>query len=257
MVIHKPLRVKSRHGYTLAAELHEPEGKGPFVVVLFAHGYGSSKDSKKGSLVSQALEDRYACLRFDYAGHGESGGAFEGTTVTRCVEDVEDILIHLRAMRDRRLDMGRIVMYGSSLGGAVSIVVASRHPEVKAMLLFAPASDFSIQEGACEEARSRGRSSIAMPSWRRGTIMIHCNLAEDGARHDFYALAKKIRCPALIFHGDADKVIPLGQSERLKKALAHAELQVVPGADHVFNDDRALCARLAAECRKFLDKHLK
>jgi acetyl esterase/lipase len=65
--------------------------------------------------------------------------------------------------------------------------------------------------------------------------------------------------PFLFFHGDADDLIPISQSEVLRDALrakgVEAELIVIPGAGHgIGSFDRA---KLLTQSREFLDKHLK
>ena len=75
----------------------------------------------------------------------------------------------------------------------------------------------------------------------------------------FTRAAEKGDAPFLIFHGDADGVVPLGQSKLLFDALRHAkveaELIVVKGAGHGGDGFGAAENREALE--KFLDKHLK
>lgn len=257
MAIDKHLRIKSRHGYTIAAELRIPDGKGPFPLVVFAHGYRSSKGSSKIMAIMAAIQDRYACLRFDFSGHGESEGDFESITPTRGAEDMEDVIASVRqhAAKDlKKIDATRLAFFGSSFGGGVALLVAARHPELKALILFAPASDYRFRKAACEEARRQGKQIITVPFNRTGTLPIRCQMVEDGLRHDFYALTKTIRCPTIIFHGDKDEVIPLEFSRRLKDALPKGRLDIIPGADHLFNDDERLLDELVARCRKFLDE---
>ncbi len=252
-----PLQIKSRHGYTLAAELSIPKGEGQFPLVMFAHGYRTSKNSKKIACIAKKFKEKYACCRFDFSGHGESGGEFESLTITRCSEDIEDILAHIRQTPEawsKKIDTTRVILYGSSLGGCVSVIVASRHPEVKAMLLFAPASDYTHRLELCRQARKKGNHSISIPFRGIGTLQIHCTLIEDGAAYDFYGLAKKIACPVLIFHGDNDDVVPLEHSKRLEQSFPHARLEILHGVDHTFNDDPELIEKLAGKCLAFLVK---
>jgi len=253
------LTIKSRHGHSLAAVLHIPDGKGTFPLVVFAHGYRSSKGSSKIMAIMAAIQDRYACLRFDFSGHGESSGDFESTTPTRGAEDMEDAIAHVcqHAGKDiKKIDATRLAFFGSSFGGGVALLVAARHPELKALILFAPASDYHFRKAACEEARKQGKQAINVPFNRTGTLPIRCQMVEDGLRHDFYALAKMIGCPTLIFHGDKDEVIPLEFSKRLKEALPNGRLDIIPNADHIFNDDERLLDELVTRCEKFLDTHL-
>jgi carboxymethylenebutenolidase len=65
--------------------------------------------------------------------------------------------------------------------------------------------------------------------------------------------------PVLILHGDADRVVPVGEAHRLDRVLQEAgvphEVHIYPGAGHSFvgpDAEDALARTLA-----FLDAHLK
>lgn len=75
-------------------------------------------------------------------------------------------------------------------------------------------------------------------------------------------VSKQNAVPTIIFHGTKDNVVPISQSEELKKALDHAlaenEFIIVPNGDHGFNnipnDD---IDALIAQCIVFIKKHLR
>ena len=62
-----------------------------------------------------AANDR-ACVRFDYSGHGESGGAFVDGTIGRWLE--ESVAVFDRFCR------GPQVVIGSSMGGWMALLLA-------------------------------------------------------------------------------------------------------------------------------------
>ena len=62
-----------------------------------------------------------AFLRFDYRGHGASGGRFEDG----CIGDWRDDAL---AMVDEAVD-GPVVLVGSSMGGWIMLLVALARPE--------------------------------------------------------------------------------------------------------------------------------
>ena len=73
------LQVRGDGGATLsiAYRFHEPEPERP-VYVWFC-GFGSEMGSLKAEEVARWTRDVVAgCLRFDYSGHGASGGRFRG-----------------------------------------------------------------------------------------------------------------------------------------------------------------------------------
>jgi pimeloyl-ACP methyl ester carboxylesterase len=110
-------------------------GEGPTVVWL--GGFHSDMKGTKAEVLSeQALATGGSYLRFDYFGHGESDGAFRGVTISRWREDA------LAAIDD--LTDGPLVLVGSSMGGWLSCLAAIARPDrVKAMVLIAPAPDFT------------------------------------------------------------------------------------------------------------------
>jgi pimeloyl-ACP methyl ester carboxylesterase len=104
------------------------------------------------------------------------------------------------------------VLLGSSLGGYLAALAASRRPEhVRGLVLFAPAFGFAARW----EARL-GPEGVA--EWReRGTIpVMHYGtgreeplafeLISDARRH---AEMPDPRCPALVFAGRRDETVPL------------------------------------------------
>lgn len=253
-----PLNIKSRHGHPIASVLHLPDGDGPFPLVICCHGYKSTKESKRISIIIQTLQGDYACIRFDFSGHGASGGNVEEVTPTLGAEDLEDILSFIHDGKEtflQKLDKKKIILEGSSFGGGVALLVAARHPEIMALQLFAPTSDYAERLALCREAEKNGKNTITL-RFSKFSLEVYCKLAKDGARYPFYQLAKKIVCPVIIFHGDKDFIIPVEHSQRLKEALPNAQLEIVKGADHLFNDDLALYAELAKKGKEFLDKHV-
>ena len=93
-------------------------GEGKTVVLL--HGSGSQAGDWYG--VMPALRRRYHVLVPDLPGHGESGPA-EGAL------PVGDLADSLGALLDARSPGRPAILVGNSLGGWVSLLYASRHPE--------------------------------------------------------------------------------------------------------------------------------
>ncbi len=56
---------------------------------------------------------------------------------------------------------------------------------------------------------------------------------------DIYKLAKNIKTPTLIIHGDQDDVVPIEQSQKLLKSIGSKDrkLKIIRGADHDIRGD--------------------
>ncbi|MGO9807032.1 MAG: alpha/beta hydrolase, partial [Rhodomicrobium sp.] len=107
-------------------------------------GYKSDmKGTKAEALAHWATEAGRACTRFDYSGHGESGGTFTDGTIGRWLEDT--LAVFDACCR------GPQILIGSSMGGwlALLMVRALRQrsqpgpASVTGLVLIAPAVDFT------------------------------------------------------------------------------------------------------------------
>src|SRR3954468_5037126 len=117
------------------------EGAGPGLFWL--GGFKSDMKGTKAEALSQwARENGRACTRFDYSGHGESGGDFRGGTIGRWLE--ESLAVFTAYAQ------GPQVVIGSSMGGWIALLLLRelrRRKEAKAsvagLVLIAPAVDFT------------------------------------------------------------------------------------------------------------------
>jgi fermentation-respiration switch protein FrsA (DUF1100 family) len=142
----------------------------------------------------------------DYIGYGLSGGK---ASEIGCRETAEAGFENLRS---RGFPANRIIAAGWSLGGAVAIDLASRHP-VGGLIAF---STFT-------NTRDMGKTifPIALPRWF--------------FRDRFESLRKisDVHCPILLGHGRRDSLIPFSMSERLLAATnPTAPRIVIDEADH-------------------------
>src|SRR5262245_48183271 len=116
------------------------DGKSPGLFWL--GGFKSDmKGTKAEALDCWAEKEGRACLRFDYSGHGESGGIFTDGTIGRWLG--ESLAVYLRFAQ------GPQVVIGSSMGGWLALLLAralSRRSDaapIAGMVLIAPAVDFT------------------------------------------------------------------------------------------------------------------
>src|ERR1700760_3672864 len=106
-------------------------------------GFNSNMTGSKAvALDAWAVENYRACVRFDYSGHGESGGAFVDGTIGRWLEESLAVF--------DRFCSGPQVVIGSSMGGWMALLLAraiatrKENPATLAgLVLIAPAPDFT------------------------------------------------------------------------------------------------------------------
>lgn len=176
-------------------------------------------------------------VRFDYSGHGESGGRFEDGTISRWAEEA-------RAVFDA-CTKGPQIVVGSSMGGWISLLLARalgskrKSRRLAALVLVAPAPDFT------EELMWK-----AMPEDVRNTILtegvwyrhaqygppqpLTRGLIEDGRRNLVLGSPFVVGCPVRILQGVADPDVPWQHAVRLTSCLAEDDvvLTLIKDGDH-------------------------
>jgi fermentation-respiration switch protein FrsA (DUF1100 family) len=147
-----------------------------------------------------------ALLVVDYPGYGASGG--------RASEDglYEAADLAYQSLVDRpEVDRARIFVYGRSLGSAVATNLASTR-SVAGLVLESPFTS----------ARDMSRRHYALFP----TFILRLRL-------DNLAALPRVRCPVLVFHGTADRLVPPEMGRRVAAAApGPSELVLIEGAGH-------------------------
>ena len=137
--------MKSRHvvfpcgDIYLEGELHFPEGKGPFPVVVVCHPhplYCGDMDNNVVTAVCFALvRNSIAALRFNFRGVGNSKGSYgEGVGEQ---EDLRAALDFVSTLKE--IDSQRIGLAGYSFGGLVAASASAKDDRVQQLALISPA----------------------------------------------------------------------------------------------------------------------
>ncbi|HEY9610286.1 alpha/beta hydrolase, partial [Allocoleopsis sp.] len=117
-------KVERIHGWWI------PTNKPKLGTLLYFHGNGINI----GANVNQARRLRqmgFSVLLIDYRGYGRSEGGIPSES--RIYQDAETAWNYL--VKERRVPASQIYLYGHSLGGAVAIELARRHPEAAGLIV--------------------------------------------------------------------------------------------------------------------------
>jgi pimeloyl-ACP methyl ester carboxylesterase len=233
------------------AFVHTP---GTTPTVLFLTGFRSDMTGGKAlHLERHCARAGQGYLRFDYRGHGASGGRFEdGCTGDWC----EDAL----AILDRVIQ-GPVVLVGSSMGGWIMLLAALRRPErVRGLVGIAAAPDFThdlILPGLTPGRRQLlHRDGVLLaPSAYGEPTPITRRLLEDGDRHLLLHGPIPIRCPIHLLHGQEDPDVPWQTSLRLAARLESpaVTVELVKDGDHRLSREEDL-RRIAAAVDRVLEQ---
>jgi len=208
--------------------------------------------TKALALDAWAAERGRACVRFDYSGHGESGGDFTDGTIGRWLEES-------LAAFDGFCE-GPQVVIGSSMGGWMALLLAraiARRVPSKATLaglvLIAPAPDFT------EELMWKGFPPAAKRAietegvWLRPSeygepYPITRNLIEEGRDHLLLGGSIVTGCPVRILQGAQDPDVPWRHAFALTERLPSDDvvLTMIQDGDHRLSRPQDIARILAA-----------
>ncbi|MDR1026041.1 MAG: prolyl oligopeptidase family serine peptidase [Lactobacillus sp.] len=236
------LFLKNNSGLKIAALLDRDEAKSKQGLVILSNGFGGVKDSPGRQLVADLFQDLgYATLRMDNRGRGESEGSTLDSTVAAGLEDLSTLVNY--ADSQTWVDKDNIGLYGNSYGGGVAVFEAARNPIYSFIIFSSPSVD--------NKEMYEYAGIIDIKKWKTDGVaeMFGCQRSykfyEEAQTINGYKEAEKIKCPALILHGDEDEAVPLSQSQRLHKAIANSTLIVLKGHAHNAGKSKEAIANIA------------
>ncbi|MFH1132619.1 MAG: alpha/beta fold hydrolase [Pseudomonadota bacterium] len=105
--------------------------------VVLCNGYGKEYPIIRSPLVGFARElarHGFACLRFDYAGYGDSEGEFADATITSMCDDIETAIEQLKI----KSGVKHVGLLGTRFGSTLATLVAARRPDTSHLILWEP-----------------------------------------------------------------------------------------------------------------------
>ena len=220
---------------TIAVRLRE--GKSPGVFWL--GGFKSDmRGIKADALDRWAAAKGRACIRFDYSGHGESGGDFREGTIGRWLD--ESVAVY------RAFAKGPQVLIGSSMGGWIALLLAQRlreiadAPPLAGMVLIAPAVDFTEElmwkafPAAVKRELEEKGEWLRPSEYAEGPYPITRTLIEEGREHLMLGGLIEPGCPVHILQGVQDPDVPWRHAVELVSRFARDDvvLTLIKDGDH-------------------------
>lgn len=191
------------YGWWIPAET--PRG-----AVLFLHG--------KACTISDNLERAarfhrlgFTVLLADYRGYGLSKGLYPNER--RVYEDAEAMWRYLT--EERGVAPTAVMIYGHSLGGAIAIELAARHPNAACLMV---ESSFTCMQAMATQ-------NVFLKPFPVGWLL----------SQEFNSLKKvqSLPMPKLFAHGKQDNVVPYGMGQKLYQAASEPKrLLINAEADH-------------------------
>ena len=208
--------------------------------ILLLHGGLGARDQMQP--LAQALEPRLDPVTLDLPGHGDAplgGGGF----------DIET----MRARVIGELDawqLGRIAIFGYSMGGYVALEVARRRPDLAAAVVTLGTKFAWTPESAAREAKyldvakirakvpyfaeelERRHTALGWEAVLAQTAAMMASLGQDPVLTP--ERLAEIQCPVRVMVGDRDGTVSVEESLAASRALTRGQLEVLPGVAHPF-----------------------
>jgi pimeloyl-ACP methyl ester carboxylesterase len=204
-------------------------------------GYKSDMNGTKAvALAEWAARKGRACVRFDYSGHGESGGAFTDGTIGRWLG--ESVSVFDACCR------GPQVVIGSSMGGWLALLLAQalrkrKEPapaSLAGLVLVAPAVDFTEELMWKRFTPEIKRELADKGMWARPSqysaepYLVTRQLIEEGRNHLLLGAMIETGCPVRILQGVQDPDVPWQHAKALVARFACDDvvLTLIKDGDH-------------------------
>ncbi len=221
--------------------------------LLLLHGIGGNADAWRRQY--STFGDRFRVVGWDAPGYGNS---FSFPTDSPSVEDYADAFI---AVLDA-LDIEQATTVGHSLGGLIAACAAARSPErIKRLVLTACSSGHATYDeerrqsilrtrldafatgDATTYARSRVMNLLSAspaPDVVEEAVRVMSQIREPGfpqatrmvSASDIFPFLPRIKAPARVVCGTADKVTPVDLNRAIAAALPGSDFVGIDGAGH-------------------------
>ncbi|WP_404400299.1 alpha/beta hydrolase [Pelagibacterium halotolerans] len=192
--------------------------------------------SKAQALDALGEREGLAVTRFDYSGHGISGGQFLEGTISRWLEE---------ALAVFDTTDGEQIVIGSSMGGWLALLLNRALRErgdnrVRGIVLIAPAVDMTQ-----DLMRSTFTDAELLDLWEKGRVeqpsdysdepyVLTRELIEDGEKHLMFGQPIRTHCPVAILQGGKDTDVPPAHALKLVSHLISdpVTFTLIPDGDH-------------------------
>lgn len=223
------------NGIELYYEVH---GDGPAVV--FAHGAGGNHLSWWQQV--PVFARKYRCVIFDHRGFGQSPDVANGPGSQAFVEDLKDLLDHLK--------IDRVSLVAQSMGGRTCLGFTLEHPErVQALVMADTTGGFG--DARMAQLRAEGEATMAganppprtyarhFPQEQPAQAFLYEQIrALNPPRHEVSApgptadQVRALRTPTLLIVGVHDVITPPAMIKMFQSYIPHARLAEVAGSGH-------------------------
>lgn len=242
-------------GYDLVLDLYRPENlEQPASALVFIHGGGWSRHGRDYYLywASRYAMKGYVCVSIDYR-------ISEEAPFPAAVEDAKCALRWVRAnAQELSIDPNRIAVIGQSAGGHLAMMVGYS-PDVEAF--DGDGGNPGISSAVRAVVSFYGPTDLTAPIVsKEKAVKRFMGRESQKEAPERYAAASPLRYitaddpPTLIFHGTADDLVPVEQSDRLAAALDELGIPYVYDRQDGWNHAMDIWGPVNERCLYVMDR---
>lgn len=169
---------------------------------------------------------------FDFCGGGNYSYSDWQDNMSLFTEQHDLESVAWEISREPFVDERNLFLCGASLGATITLMAARANVEmIKGCVLLYPA--FNLYEAVRTACPNRDDIPESFP-------LMSMNVSGDFLRsccdYDFYEHVPSFPQDVLLFHGDADKNVPLSYSQRAAELFPRCDLRIIPSGEHGFVD---------------------
>lgn len=201
-----------QYGLLWLPENSNPTQKAPLVVLIHGGCWLNAFDIQHSQSLSSALADAgYAVWSLEYRRSGDAGGAWPGS-----YDDVKQGLAFISSLSDFPVNLDKVVLMGHSAGGHLALLAASEIKGISGVIGLAAITDI------IEYSRGGNSCQTATLDFMGGPYESNPN-AYQAAN----PVGKPVHERTILLQGDADSIVPPGQS-----TLPGISTEMLEGAGH-------------------------
>lgn len=223
-------------------------------LIIMSHGMMMSGSLNPIRDMAEGLnEGGYDTLRLDFRGNGRSSGSITDMTPLTEVNDLLSVIEYTVGHSEEFGSHGSIVLCGHSLGGLVSLLVASalsggrvhglEYAEDIGKMSSALAGLFLLAPAVNVEADSKA-GRVGTVTFDPENIPEIVEVWGSGLSKEYFVTARELDTfktisayhgPACVLLGERDRLVEMNLADKINAALPQAELHIIPRGDHLFS----------------------
>lgn len=253
-MVRKEILIQTSAGdvFAVYTSAETPDSVKPLIIMC--HGMMMSGSLNPIRDVAEGLnEGGYDTLRLDFRGNGRSSGSITDMTPLTEVNDLLSVIEYTVGHSEEFGSHGSIVLCGHSLGGLVSLLVASalsggrvhglEYAEDIGKMSSALAGLFLLAPAVNVEADSKA-GRVGTVTFDPENIPEIVEVWGSGLSKEYFVTARELDTfktisayhgPACVLLGERDRLVEMNLADKINAALPQAELHIIPRGDHLFS----------------------